>query len=624
MKLRLPLALAVSAILLAGCGISLAEDIKPPANYIAPTPAPTLGAVFPAQPPDLQQGKALYAVKCAPCHGDTGLGDGSMSMQLPVTVPALGLPEESRTARPADWFRIVTQGNLSRAMPPFSGSLDEQQRWNVVSYALSLHTSGTELQKGESLVKTGCTECSTVFANQAMMASLSDSDLVTTIRSGSNGVPAFGKDLSDMDAYAVAGYLRSLTFAAGVAQVAPTAAETAQATESTAATGQVTQVARIPGTGTPGVVATAPAGSSTATTVGSISGTVLDPDGKPAAGLTVTLHGLQHSTDGTTAPSEAITKTATTAEDGSYSFAEVEMPAQRVFYAEVTYAGVKYDSGAAAVASGKDSISLAPLRLYETSTDTSLLTMQQVHLYTDFGTTGTVQIIEVYAFKNSSKNSVVISTDGKTIPFISLPDGAINPGFEAGQNSAGFVSAGDGVAAVPGENAYSIVAYFNLPYDGNAEFKQLFTLDAPTVLVLVPEGVTASAGELQDMGMQALQGNNFRQYSSGAIKAGSTLDIKLSGKPASSSTSSTAPADHTWLIMGLAAIGLVMIGAGAYFFLRERGQPDGEPEQSEFANRDEVLDAMLALEDLHRGGKIKDAAYNERMEELKLALKGFS
>ena len=86
MKLRHTILLAIIAILLTACNFTLAEDVTPPPDYVPPTPAPTLGPLYPASAPDVSNGAAIYVEKCAACHGDTGLGDGEQGKQLPVTV----------------------------------------------------------------------------------------------------------------------------------------------------------------------------------------------------------------------------------------------------------------------------------------------------------------------------------------------------------------------------------------------------------------------------------------------------------------------------------------------------------------------------------------------------------
>ena len=134
MKFRNIIFFVFVAVLLSACNFTLARDVTPPPGYVPPTPAPTHGPVYPAQAPNLQNGAAIYAEKCAPCHGETGMGDGPQAAQLPAPVAALGLPEVASQASPADWFLTVTLGNMDNFMPPFN-SLSEQERWDVVAYA---------------------------------------------------------------------------------------------------------------------------------------------------------------------------------------------------------------------------------------------------------------------------------------------------------------------------------------------------------------------------------------------------------------------------------------------------------------------------------------------------------
>ena len=108
------------ALLLGGCGLSLAEDIAPPANYkepvvdIQPTAAST---VFPLVAPDPAQGAAIFTEKCVPCHGQSGMGDGPMAANLANPPAPLGSPDLARQSRPADWYTMVTQGNLEKLCP---------------------------------------------------------------------------------------------------------------------------------------------------------------------------------------------------------------------------------------------------------------------------------------------------------------------------------------------------------------------------------------------------------------------------------------------------------------------------------------------------------------------------
>jgi hypothetical protein len=71
-------------------------------------------------------------------------------------------------------------------------------------------------------------------------------------------------------------------------------------------------------------------------------------------------------------------------------------------------------------------------------------------------------------------------------------------------------------------------------------------------------------------------------------------------------------------------VGVAFIAAGAWLYFRERNrvEENTEDEENAFESSDEVLDAIVALDDLHRAKKISDEAYQKRRGELKDILKG--
>ncbi|MCU0489018.1 MAG: cytochrome c, partial [Anaerolineales bacterium] len=132
------LAVLLAGILLAGCSFSLAEDITPPPGSQMPSVVPAeqatavTGPLYPLVAPNPVAGQPIYAEKCAPCHGETGLGDGERAADLPNPVAPIGVPDLARSAAPAQWYLVVTQGNLERFMPPFP-SLTPRQVWDVIA-----------------------------------------------------------------------------------------------------------------------------------------------------------------------------------------------------------------------------------------------------------------------------------------------------------------------------------------------------------------------------------------------------------------------------------------------------------------------------------------------------------
>jgi len=114
----------------------------------------------------------------------------------------------------------------------------------------------------------------------------------------------------------------------------------------------------------------------------------------------------------------------------------------------------------------------------------------------------------------------------------------------------------------------------------------------------------------------------------GSVKAGETVTVSVSGTPKESDTVSTpakAPSNQN-LLIGAGAMGIALILAGAWMYLRDRNRaeegPGDQAEGSEFDSSEDVIDAIIALDDLHRAHKISDEAYQKRRGELKEILKG--
>lgn len=154
-----------------------------------------------------------------------------MAGQLPVPAPALGTDQVARASTPAEWYTIVTQGNLEQRMPPFN-SLTDRQRWDVIAYLYWLNSTTEGIEQGQALYQAHCASCHGVqgggdgseaaglsvkpekFTDQEFMADISNEQLFQAISDGKEpDMPAYGDELSAEDRWALADYLRFLTFA---------------------------------------------------------------------------------------------------------------------------------------------------------------------------------------------------------------------------------------------------------------------------------------------------------------------------------------------------------------------------------------------------------------------------
>jgi len=617
MKFRLPL-LIILATLLTACNFSLAEDVTPPPGYVPPTPLPTL-VLSPEHTPNVENGAAIYAVKCAACHGETGLGDGPQGIQLGVTVPAFALPEIARPLSPAQMYTVVTRGNIDRFMPPFA-SLTDQERWDVVAYVMTLHTTKDEIQKGRELFGANCAGCSTdYYKNQTNMSALSTVALARIVRLGNDQIKAFGENLPDDDMWAIAEYLRSLSF-----DTTPLAKPTAV---------PATQVPAVAGAGTPSVEGT-PIEDTQQTDVqpgfGSVSGSVENKTGETLpSNMPVTLHGFDHNTqdpNNPQGPQEVLTLNGTVSADGTFVFENVEMPENRIFTAEVTYDGIGIDSKLTTVTAGQTNLSLPPVVLYKTTNDISNLLVDQLHIFVDVSSDTSYEVLALYTFRNSGDTVVAIPMGNQQeIPFLKFPIGSQGLGYQAMQDSASLTSTSDGFAIPPSDQSYGILSFASVTRQKETSITQPLALPVTAVNIFVPDGMELKGDLLTKGGPQNFQGDIYQMYTAADLKAGDELTFTVSGSPKASSTAATPNSSgvNSSLLIGAGGLGIALILVGAWMYLRDRNQIKQADDEDavEFETPEDVMDAIIALDDLHRAKKISDDAYQKRRTELKEILK---
>lgn len=604
MKFRHTIIFAIIALLLTACNFTLAEDVTPPPGYVAPTPQPTLGLLYPSNAPDISNGEIIYAEKCAACHGLTGFGDGEQGKQLPVSVAAFALPETALKASPANWFITVSQGNIERFMPPFN-SLSEQEKWDVVSYALTLHTNPEQFELGKSLFESNCADCAEKFSSQEMMAALSANDLVRIIKNGEGDIPAFGSNFSDEEAFAVAAYLRTLTFAILSAPTPALVTETPVSAEETPVDGTqvpVTNEAVVEG-------------------VGNVNGRVDNQTGADLpSDVKVTLSGFEHGTDPNAGTQEVVTLEGAVNADGTFTFQNVEMIENRIYNAKVDVNGITYPSEFAVVEANMTELVLQPISVYATTQDFSGLEINSLQIFFDLASEGTAQIFTVYTITNATDKTVLVKMgDQQVVPFMAFPEGATALGYEASQDSTPFIPTADGFAMPPNEMPYGLIAFASIPKASEIVISQPALLPINGLTLFLPEGIQANGATLTDGGIQAIQTTNFRVYTAKAINKGESYDFTLTGEPENTAVNPDVTQNKT-LLIGMGAFGFVLILAGAWMFLRDRRRADDD-EENEEDDPDAIMDSIIALDDLYREGKLPEDAYNKRRNELKDALK---
>ncbi len=645
------------AVVLSAC--SLAADITPPpgseqqASPQATRPVAT-SPVYPIVPPDLANGAKIYNGECTQCHGLQGMGDGPQSAQLSVPAAALGLSDFSRQFTPAEWYTVVTQGNLERFMPAFT-NLTDRQRWDVVAYAMSLSSSKELADQGKTLYQANCTSChggsgkgdgadagklSTPpndFTDQAFMAKISAASLYQAISSGkSPDMPAYGSILNDNERWALVAYLRSLTYVIPETSGNPYPAPVADTTNTLNQAAPTTPGAYPAPTEpqTPDLVLTEEI-SSTETFIGSVAVQLINGSGGETPNdASVILYGFDEMQN-------TYSQTLTTGVDGIYNFSDVLMPAGRVFLAGVEYASGTYGSDIVTVDPTTPNLNLQ-VTVYNSTTDTSALTTDRVHIFFDFTDPENTQVIEVFIISNPTNLAVVSATENGPVVTYPLPEGYTNLQFQDGELGDRYIEVPQGFADTltvkPGMGDYQVIFAFSMPYDRKLEFSQLMFLPTSAVVVMVPDnGVKVDSDQLEDGGTRDFQGSAYHMYNGSSLIAGSLLEFTLTGKPKDAGTSYFSTGTMQNLAIGLGIFGIALVISGVWLYNRNQKKAalqvasegpdlpksssgiDATPEDEET-----LMDAIIALDDQFKSGNLPEDAYLERRAVLKEKLRNIN
>jgi hypothetical protein len=175
----------------------------------------------------------------------------------------------------------------------------------------------------------------------------------------------------------------------------------------------------------------------------------------------------------------------------------------------------------------------------------------------------------------------------------------------------------------PSELPYGLISFASVPKAKEITVIQPALLTIESISLFLPEGMDADGKTLTDEGLQNLETMSFHVYSATGLQKGESVEFTISGEPSTSTTANADLTQNQTLLIGVGAFGIVLIIAGAWLYIRDRKKAEEELEEGddEFEDTESVMDAIIALDDLHRSGKMSDEAYKQRRNELKNALK---
>ncbi|MCJ7660276.1 MAG: hypothetical protein MUO67_14110, partial [Anaerolineales bacterium] len=297
--------------------------------------------------------------------------------------------------------------------------------------------------------------------------------------------------------------------------------------------------------------------------------------------------------------------------------------------------GVTYGSDIAMVEAETASLEL-PIPIFGSTDDSSALSADRTHIFFEYLEPDTLRVVEIYIISNPGDRTIVAATEGELTIEFKLPEGASNLQFEDGVvgerymlTSEGF---GDTAAIRPGAGQHQITFGYEVPYDGKVEISQSVNLPTNAVVILIPKDELKIKGEqLEYTGARDVQGITYEMYTGDRIEAGTDLAITVSGHPGGAGISLESESS-TSLVIGLAALGLVLIGAGVWLYLRSQRDYDegdfidGDDEKTTSINDipddpEALMDAIIALDDLYQAGELPEEAYRKRRAVLKERLR---
>lgn len=558
----------------------------------------------PQNPPDPRLGLAIYSQKCAPCHGDSGLGNGPQAAQLQFPPTQFADALTMRELAPSTMFSVTKLGRIERFMPPFGGSTSDPDIWNVVAYVWSLHVGAEDLRSGETLYQTNCAAChgdagrgdgpqATAdvpdLTSLAQTATQSQRAWFDALAATSDTTHASAAALSDEDRWSVLEYMRTFT-------LPPIKAREFE-----------------PGAGV-------------------ISGQVVNGTAAQdsPAGLPVVLRVFDQF-------SLAKEITATTSPSGTFTFADLSTEPGWIYVAGLEYAGVPYSTDIMTLTADLPTRD-ASVTVFETGTDASAIAVERMHWFVEFDQEQML-VAELYFWSNDGDKVYVGSQSGAVLTY-TLPSGVQNLSIDGATIGGRFQATADGLVDTlplpPGQGSRQMLLRYTIPYQAGASLNLTRTLPVPVRNLNV---LVADVGEqLQVPGLQAdpprqVEGASYLNYSGSNLVAGQPVALDFSNLPklvdtaAGGAAPAAATANTPWLGVGLAAAGgLVLLGVVVYA-LRRRSDGETDEEsmlEEELVSVDELkrqrqrlLLSIARLDDAYAAGGMPEDEYQAKRSSLK-------
>ena len=358
---------------------------------------------------------------------------------------------------------------------------------------------------------------------------------------------------------------------------------------------------------------------------------VMSGEGNLPAGLEVELLFLP---DGQGPP---VITTQPLAEDGVFRFSDVDTAPQHRYLVRVKVDGEDNFSDLLDFAADETSKQVT-LRLFERTTDASLLSLQEVNYILDQQSGGWA-ILALYRYQNAGEQTILNLTHPPA--FLPLPTEAVNIQFVEGIQPDSVVELADGFAYTgpfaPGD--LSMIFTYLYPYN---EGSQTLTLplgtDSGGIRVLIPQlGQTTSTDDMTLVGEQEFQGVMFDIFEQTTPSAEDLFTFRFEDlppgptpEPIETDNNSQSPSQGTTAPIGplerlpwwapLVPMGVAILLAGAYIIVRP-APTSAETRATLRKRRDALLAEIATLDIRFESGAIGEQTHRRQRRALKQELK---
>ncbi|KPL78585.1 hypothetical protein ADN00_06600 [Ornatilinea apprima] len=313
--------------------------------------------------------------------------------------------------------------------------------------------------------------------------------------------------------------------------------------------------------------------------------------------------------------------------DGYFEFLEVPVRSGWAYLVSVIHQEVPFYSDliTADDLAFVSEISL-PVKIYDSTRDTSGLRAEAVQVSIDFSEPGMLRVAQSYTIANPSALVVLpAEADGAVLTF-SLPANAQQVSLADGELGGRFIRAGDQVgdrqAVLHHERQHTVAYAYQVPYTRGYTLELILPVETRSLSVMAPaNGVRLKGTGLNDAGTRDAQGQTMRLFTASNLPAGEVVKLEISGRPRDPGD----PVSTSSLSIGLAGLALAVIASAVVVSRWTKHEPpaaegtylvgNGSDEPVEY-----WLEQIASLDDLQRSGQIDPAVYEARRAELKSRL----